>query len=166
MNRNFLGFFALALGVLLLASCHSNEANYRRSYDKAMERYEDGDAATVYQSIQAERRRYTEVVDGDSVRVLRMHANVHDDSTIVAQRFNVVIASFTQAFNATNYRDRLRKDFGYPSYVLYGGLDDKKYYVVAKGFDDKSVAVAFLHDLNERGKVKVLDPIPWILVKL
>lgn len=151
---------------LLLSACHSSEKNYRQAYEKAMERRQTGVGAETYAKIEAERQRYTHVIDGDSVRMVYMNANVAIDSTDVAKPFNIVVATFTQRINAKSYRDRLREECGLKgSYVLYGG-PDKQYFVVAQGFDDQHAAAAMLHDLSQKVCLKILEPLPWILRKL
>lgn len=154
----------MALLLLAMTSCHSNEANYKSAYDKAMEKHRDGVGQETLDRINAEARRNTEVINGDSVRLLRMHVNVVLDSASVARRYNVVVASFKQQFNAQTMRDRLRSEEGFPSYILFGG-SDRKYFVVVKAFDEKDVAAAFLKGLDTHMKMPVLEPIPWILEK-
>ena len=159
-------FIMMLLAAVMLTACHSSEKNYREAYDKAMERRQTGIGAETYAKIEAERQRYTEVVNGDSVRLVYMNANVAIDSTDVASPYNVVVASFTQRMNARSYRDRLREECGFRgSYVLYGG-SEKKYFVVAQGFDDKESAAAMLRNLDKKLCIKILDPLPWILRKL
>lgn len=151
--------------VAVMTSCHSTEANYKAAYDKAMEKHQDGVGKETFDRIQAEARKYTTVINGDSVRLLRMPANVTLDSASVAKRYNVIVASFKQQFNAQTMRDRLRKEEGFPSYLLFGG-PDRKYFVVVKGFDEVDVAAAFLKSLPTHMKMQVLEPIPWILERL
>ena len=149
-----------------LTACHSNEKNYREAYEKAAERRKTGIGAETYAKIEAERQRYTHLINGDSVRMVYVNANVAIDSTDVASPFNVVVATFTQRMNAKSYRDRLREECGYKSsYVLYGG-PDKQYFVVLQGFEDKEQAAALLHDLDQKVCLKILEPLPWILRKL
>jgi len=156
----------LSVVSILFASCHSSEKNYREAYEKALERRQTGVGAEQYAKIEAERQRYTTVINGDSVRLLYINANVAIDSTDVAKPYNVVVATFTQRINAKSYRDRLRGECGLEgSYVLYGG-DDKQYYVVAQGFDDKVEAATLLRDLDHKMCIKILEPLPWILRKL
>ena len=156
----------MMLGTMLVTGCHSNEQNYREAYEKAAERRKTGIGAEDYAKIEAERQRYTHVINGDSIRMVYVNANVAIDSTDTAHDYNVVVASFTQRINAKSYRDRLREECRLKgSYVLYGG-PDKMYYVVAQGFDTSGEAAAFLHDLDKRVCLKVLEPLPWILKKL
>lgn len=156
----------MLMATVLLTACHSSEKNYREAYDKAMERRQTGIAAETYAKIEAERQRYTHVINGDSVRMIYMNVNIAIDSTDVAKPFSVVVASFTQRINAKSYRDRLREECGLKgSYVVQGG-PDKLYYVVAQGFDTHTDAAVMLHDLDKKVCLKILEPLPWILRKL
>ncbi len=151
---------------LAMTSCHSSEKNYREAYEKAMERRKTGIGAETYAKIEAERQRYTHVINGDSVRMVYMNANVAIDSTDVPKPYNVIVATFTQRINAKSYRDRLREECGFTgSYVLFGG-PDKLYYVVLEGYDDRESAAAMLRDLDKKVAMKILEPLPWILCKL
>jgi hypothetical protein len=150
---------------LTMTSCHSSEKNYREAYEKAMERRKTGIGAETYAKIEAERQRYTHVINGDSVRMVYMNANVAIDSTDVPKPYNVIVATFTQRINAKSYRDRLREECGFAgSYVLFGG-PDKLYYVVLEGYDDRESAAAMLRDLDKKVAMKILEPLPWILCK-
>jgi hypothetical protein len=156
----------MLVAVMLMTACHSSEKNYREAYEKALERRQTGIAAETYAKIEAERQRYTHVINGDSVRMIYMNVNIAIDTTDVAKPFSVVVASFTQRINAKSYRDRLREECGLKgSYVVQGGTD-KLYYVVAQGFDTHTDAAAMLHDLDKKVCLKVLEPLPWILRKL
>lgn len=156
----------MMVAIVVITGCHSSEQNYREAYEKAVERRKTGIGAETYAKIEAERQRYTHVINGDSVRMIYMNANVAIDSTDVAHNFNIVVATFTQRINAKSYCDRLREECGLKdSYVLYGG-NDKQYFVVAKGFDDKDEAAAYLRDIDKKMCLKILEPLPWILRKI
>ena len=164
MKKSLLSFLMLA--AVLLTACHSNEQNYREAYEKAMERRQTGIGAETYAKIEAERQRYTHVINGDSVRMVFVNANVAIDSTAVAKPYTVVVASFTQRINAKSYRDRLVEECGLQgSYILYGG-NEKQFFVVAQGFDTSGEAAAMIHDLDQYLCIKLLEPIPWILKKV
>ena len=166
MRKTIYLVIAMLMGTLLLTGCHSSEQNYREAYEKAVERRKTGIGAETYAKIEAERQRYTTVINGDSVRLVYVNANVAIDSTDVAKPYNVVVATFTQRINAKSYRDRLREECGFKdSYVLYGG-DDKQFFVVVQGFDDKTEAAALLHDIDKKVCLKILEPLPWILRKI
>ena len=130
-----------------------------------MEKYRDGLGVEEFERIEAEKHRATAVVNGDSVRVVALHTNVFGDSASVAKRYGVVVAQFKQKFNATSMRDRLRKEEGFPSYVLFGG-PEKKYFVIVKGFDELDVAAAFLKTIDTHVRIKVLEPVPWIIERI
>ena len=156
----------LAIMAVVVTGCHSSEQNYREAYEKAMERRKTGIGAETYAKIEAERQRYTHVINGDSVRMVYVNANVAIDSTDVAKPYNVVVATFTQRINAKSYRDRLREECGFEgSYVLFGG-PEKQYFVILEGYDDKESAAAMLRDLDKKVAMKILEPLPWILCKL
>ncbi|MBR6284033.1 MAG: SPOR domain-containing protein [Muribaculaceae bacterium] len=163
--KHSLTFLALVLGMLMLTACHSSEANYKAAYDKAMEKHRDGIGAEEYERILAEQQKPTMVVNGDSVRVVPLLTNVTDDSLTVARRYGVVVAQFKQKFNAITMRDRLRREEGFPSYVVFGG-NDRKYYVIVKAFDQLDVAVAFLKNIDRSVKMKILEPKAWIMERL
>lgn len=165
MNKT-LYIIVMMVAAVMLTGCHSSEQNYREAYEKAMERRQTGVGADTYAKIEAERQRYTHVINGDSVRMVYVNANVAIDSTDVAYDYNVVVATFSQRINAKSYRDRLREECGLAgSYVLYGGKG-KQYFVVAQGFDNSGDAAAMLHDLDNKVCLKILEPIPWILKKM
>ncbi|MBR5171034.1 MAG: SPOR domain-containing protein [Muribaculaceae bacterium] len=166
MRKTLYIIAALVLATVMMTSCHSNEKNYREAYEKAIERRQTGIGAETYAMIEAERVKYTTIIDGDSVRLLYIHANVAIDTTDVASDFNIVVASFSQRINAKSYRDRLREECGLKgSYVLYSASENL-FYVVAQGYDDKVEAVRFMRDIDQRVCLKILEPIPWILRKL
>lgn len=157
---------AVMAATVMMTSCHSSEKNYREAYEKAVERRKTGIGAETYAKIEAERQRYTHVINGDSVRMVYVNANVAIDSTDAVSPYNVVVATFSQRINAKSYRDRLREECGFRgSYVLYGG-PEKQYFVVLQGFEDKEQAAALLHDIDKKVCLKILEPLPWILRKM
>ena len=157
---------AMVVASVMMTSCHSSEKNYREAYEKAVERRKTGIGAETYAKIEAERQRYTHVINGDSVRMVYVNANVAIDSTDAVSPFNVVVATFSQRINAKSYRDRLREECGLQgSYVLFGG-PDKKYFVVAQGFDNSGDAAAFIKEKDTKVCLKILEPLAWILRKL
>ena len=164
--KKTLFLFAVLMLAMLLPACRSNEKNYREAYEKAMERRQTGVGAETYARIEAERQRYTTVINGDSVRLLYVNANVAVDTTAIACEYNVVVASFSQRINAKSYCERLSEECGLKdSYILRGGPDNE-FYVIAQGFDNREAAAAFISDINNKVCLKILEPIPWILRKI
>lgn len=155
---NIIIVFALAA---VLWSCHSTEANYKESYDKAVAASRTGEKGVLYQQELESRKMANYEVDGDSIRLLRNYFNAVDDKNDVIKQYSVVVAEFKQKFNAQSYRDRLRQE-GHNSYVVY--LSDKKLYcVVAEGYDDLSTAATFVKNPEKYMKIKVLVPRAWVL---
>ena len=154
------------LMVVALTGCHSNEKNYKTAYDIAVQRRSTSVDAETEAKIAAERRRMAQVIHGDTVQVVRMFTNiVNDTTTITPHRYNVVVGVFKQQFNAVSYRDRFRKEEGYPSYVLKGrDISGEKFHVIIKGFDEKDVAAAFIRTINEHTHIRLLEK-PWIIEK-
>ena len=115
--------------------------------------------------LDAERVRATEIINGDSVRLLRSYFNVVDDKYENTKKFGVVVAEFDQILNARSYRDRLKQNEGFQSYVVYTNRE-KKYCVVAQAYDEKEPAALFIRNIKQRMKMKVLVPRPYILQRL
>jgi len=164
MNKLLL-LLPLLVTTLLLASCHSNERNYKAAYDKAIERRQTGIEAETYAKIATERERNNYIINGDSVRLMRFHTLVVDDSASVSKPYGVVVASFKQRINAISYRDRLRKEEHFASYVLRGG-EQGVHYVVVQGFDTATQAAEFLQNIDQLVKIKILEPKPWIYERM
>lgn len=150
---------------LLLTACYTTEENYKAAYDKAKERTRENMGGTIYDMSQAERVRATEIINGDSVRLLRSYFNVVDDKYENTKKFGVVVAEFDQLLNARSYRDRLKQNEGFQSYVVYTNRE-KKYCVVAQAYDEKEPAALFIRNIKQHMKMKVLVPRPYILQRL
>lgn len=150
---------------LLLTACYTTEENYKAAYDKAKERTRENMGGTIYDMSQAERVRATEIINGDSVRLLRSYFNVVDDKYENTKKFGVVVAEFDQLLNARSYRDRLKQNEGFRSYVVFANRE-KKYCVVAQAYDEKEPAALFIRNIKQHMKMKVLVPRPYILQRL
>ena len=150
---------------LLLTACYTTEENYKAAYDKAKERTRENMGGTIYDMSQAERVRATEIINGDSVRLLRSYFNVVDDKYENTKKFGVVVAEFDQLLNARSNRDRLKQNEGFQSYVVYTNRE-KKYCVVAQAYDEKEPAALFIRNIKQHMKMKVLVPRPYILQRL
>lgn len=157
-------FYCITLA-LLLTACYTTEENYKAAYDKAKERTRENMGGTIYDMSQAERVRATEIINGDSVRLLRSYFNVVDDKYEATKKYGVVVAEFDQLINARSYRDRLKQNEGFQSYVVYTNRE-KKYCVVAQAYDEKEPAALFIRNIKQHMKMKVLVPRPYILQRL
>lgn len=154
-------FIALAV-VAALWSCHSNEKNYRESYEKAIALNRTGERGEKYQQELAYRTHNNYVVDGDSIRLRYLHFNITDDKPEVVKKYGVVVAEFQQKFNALSCRDRLRTKENKDSYVVYV-KSENTYLVVAEGYDDISVAATFVKNPEKYMKMPVLVPKAWVV---
>lgn len=163
--KNIVLLLAMLAAILGLASCHTTEANYKAAYDKAVEKTRENMGEDNYAHMQAARMAYTEVVNGDSVRLLRSFCNIVDGKPTDVKKFSIVVAMFDQVINARSYRDRLHTKEGFDSYIVYTAKD-KKYCVVAQGYDNKGQAAAFVTHIDEYMHMRVLVPRAWILEKL
>ena len=150
------------LAALTLVSCHTSEANFKSAYDTAVAKTIDNEGQAYYDKVKQERMRPTEVVNGDSVRIVVTWGNIVDDKPTALHKFNVVVAEFDQIINARDYKRRLHQNEGYDAYLIYDNRN-KKYCVVVKGFDEKGPAAAFTANIKKYVKMKILVPRPWIL---
>ena len=160
--KRFSYILLLATVVAGLWSCHTTEANYKESYDKAVAASRTGEKGEKYQQELASRMKNNYVVDGDSIRLLRHYFSIVDDKVEIIKNYGVVVAEFKQKFNAQSYRDRLRSEEGLQSYVVYVSKN-KTYCVVAQGYDDLSVAATFARNPEKYMKMKILVPKAWVL---
>ena len=84
-----------------------------------------------------------------------------DPPVAAASRYNVIVATFKQKFNAMSVLDRLR-DSGYDDGRLL--IDrDQTYYVAASTTDTLARAVETLRQLQKSSPVAMKSPCPYIL---
>ena len=168
MTRLFLNTLraiaACAVCALSLSSCHTTEENYKASYDIAVQKSRQGIGEEAYNKIEAEKHQATDVINGDSVRIVNRYVGYIDVSREETKLYSVILAEFKQRANARSMRDRLIAK-GHKSYVLYYATDEL-YYVVVEGFDTAEEAAAFIHDADKKVKMKVNLSKLWILKRL
>lgn len=157
-------FYFLML-LMVFTACHTTEENFKASYDMAKERTRENQGSAFYDKAQADRMRPTEIINGDSVRLIRSYFNMVDDKYEDTKKFGVVVAEFDQVINARSYRDRLKKNEGFESYIVYTNKE-KKYCVIAQAYDNKGAAAVFIRNIGQYMKMKVLVPRPYILQRL
>lgn len=84
--------------------------------------------------------------------------------TTAAARYNIIVAEFTQRFNATSAAERARTG-GYPdARVLFD--NEKRYYVSAVSAATLDSAVVLLHRVDSAPPMPMRTPCPYILEKL
>ena len=155
---------ACAICALALTSCHTTEENYKASYDIAMQKSRQGIGEDTYNKIEAEKNQATDVINGDSVRIVNRYVGYIDVKREDTKLYSVILSEFKQRANARSMRDRLIAK-GHNSYVLYYATD-KLYYVAVEGFDTPEEAAAFIHDADKNVKMKVNLSKLWILKRL
>ena len=159
-------YIALLMVVFLLASCKTNEVNYRAAYDIAKQKSMDGVDAETYEKMQRESMPSKIVADGDTLRMMRASVGVakyEGNEGVVLNRYNVAIAQFRQIFNAKAMMGRL-KNQGYDAMVLQN--PDPMYIVVAGSVENKADAVALIKKLEKDKSIVLKDPYPCILEPL
>jgi hypothetical protein len=157
---------ALAAGLLLASTfaCKTSEDNYRKAYEKAVEKQSEGIDSTIYNKIRLEARPGVEVVDGDTMEVQREYVFVTPNLGVKSnalKRFDVVVAQFKQLFHAKSMRQRMA-DNGYTD-AFVAQTREPLYYVVVLATDDAAQAAAELAKLKQASPVKLIDPCPWVL---
>lgn len=163
-NLRVASFAATITLLFALSACHTTEENYKASYDKAVEKTKEGIGADTYAKIVAEQNRKTDVVNGDSVRIVPRFVTCIDITKDQTKRYNVVLRQFKQVVNARSMRDRLNGE-GHKAYVLHYTKEDL-YYVIVDAFDDRESAANFIHNAKKLVKMNIpLDNL-WILEKL
>lgn len=158
--RTFIILFAI-LG--LLAGCKTTEENYRNAYQTAVAKQNEGYTAEEIALMRHEEAIPRTVYKGDSIPLRGVYVNTVklDPPVPAASRYNVVVASFKQRFNATSAMDRLR-DGGYPEAFLL--IDkDQNFFVAASTTNSLDSAVTTLRQLEKASPVACRSPFPYIL---
>lgn len=157
----------LCLSATITTGCRTNESNYRRAYERAIEGREnavDFDS-TVYGAVrrQMKSRSYT-LADGTSVPVNGQHVRITEGgggSPENLHRYNVVVGRFKQLFNARSLRNRL-VDGGLAPGAFVVETGEPYYYIVASSHRTLAEAAEALARLPE-GIPGMSDPLPFIL---
>lgn len=103
----------LLLSLSLLISCKTTEENYRSAYEVAKARQTEGLTDREIAAMQREESLPKVVYKGDSIPLKSVYVKwVEGGAGGTALRYNVVVNSFKQQFNARSVLMRLR-DAGY-----------------------------------------------------
>ena len=107
-----------ALAAIAFPSCKTTEENYRNAYEVAKAKQTEGLTADEIAGLQREEAMPRTVYNGDSIPLKGMYVkHIEGGVDNKALRYNVIVASFRQQFNARSLMTRLR-DNGYPDAVL------------------------------------------------
>lgn len=158
---------AAAMALLLVANgCKTTEANYRAAYEKAVARQNEGLTPEELQGFEREKAVPVSIWRGDSIPLRARYARTMAETpqTTAAARYNIIVAEFTQRFNATSAAERARTG-GYPdARVLFD--NEKRYYVSAVSAATLDSAVVLLHHVDSAPPMPMRTPCPYILEKL
>ena len=152
----------LLLSLSLLISCKTTEENYRSAYEVTKARQTQGLTDREIAAMQREESLPKVVYKGDSIPLKSVYVKwVEGGAGGTALRYNVVINSFKQQFNARSVLTRLR-DAGYATPLL---LEDKtgRYYVAASTTASLDTALTTLRSLEQTSPVPLRPPYPYIL---
>ncbi len=156
-------------GVLLLfttaTACKTTEENYRKAYEAALEKKNEGYTTDEINQMAHEEAVPKTIYNGDSIPLKGMYVSTVklDPPVTSASRYNVVVATFKQKFNAMSVLNRLR-DAGYDNGRLL--IDrDQTFYVAATTTDTLKNAVETLKELEKSSPIVMKSPCPYILRK-
>lgn len=145
-----------------LVACKTTEENYRSAYETAKAKQTEGLTSDEIEGMKREEAMPKTVYNGDSIPLRGMYVKyVEGGVDNKALRYNVIVASFRQKFNARSLMTRLR-DNGYPHAVLLSDKDER-YYIGTLTTASLDTAVTALHALSESSPVNLRAPYPYIL---
>jgi len=165
ISRHFATILLCSLLLVTVSACKTTEENYRRAYQATVEKQNEGYTDEEILSMAREEAIPRTLFRGDSIPMRGVYVNTVklDPPVAPALRYNVVVATFKQRFNAMSVLGRLR-DGGYPDSRLL--IDkDQTYYVAAFTSDSLAEAVDILRALEKSSPVAFRSPCPYILRK-
>ena len=163
LSRHLCNLALALLAIGAISSCKTSEENYKKAYEAAVEKQNEGYTDEEIVNMAREEAIPRTVFRGDSIPLKGVYVNTVklDPPVNAALRYNVVVATFKQKFNAMSVLDRLRAG-GYDDGRLL--IDkDQTYYVAAHTTDTLSNAVETLHKIEKEQPVAMKSPCPYIL---
>lgn len=158
-------FLIVAVTVIGLVGCKTNEANYRAAYEIAKnKRTETGDSTTTAQLRNSDMPRPLRV-NGDTLMVLTKSvgfAKESPGSKESMQKYCVVVAKFRQLFNAKSMAERLAQQEQWrDAFVLIDR--DGYYYVVAASTASPELAKTLVEKAKDDKSMVLHEPFPFLL---
>lgn len=148
----------------IMAACGTNEANYKKAYEKAKEKEGSGIESTIYNRVREQSREECIVTDGDTVNVTVEYVTATKDAGFTPERldkYNVVTGQFKQLFHAKSMRNRMEAG-GYPEAIIVE-TGEPLYYVVIRSTQLLAEAKAAADSVSASSPVKLKDGFPVIL---
>ena len=168
LNRMKNSLTGLVASVLLIAAasalsgCKTTEANYRQAYERALEKRNEGLTQEEIAAIAREEAIPRTLFRGDSIPLKGMYVKcVEGGVDGKALKYNVVVASCKQRFNASSVMKRLAAA-GCSSPTLLADADER-YFIAAQTTASLDSAVATMHSLQGNSPVALRPPFPYIL---
>ena len=160
--------YILAAFVAITAvGCKTNEANYRRAYEKAVgSRINEGSIdSLVAGDFYVDNGRPAIITLGDEkldtrIEYVTLTKIEGEPAHAPMKRYNVVVGQFRQLFNARSLAARL-EPLGYDLFIVQN--QTPQYYVVAGSYDMAIDALHRLRQVQQETDVKLLPPCPWVL---
>lgn len=153
------------LAVGATSSCKTSEENYKKAYEAAVEKQNEGYTDEEIINMAREEAIPRTVYKGDSIPIKGVYVNTVklDPPVNAALRYNIVVATFKQRFNAMSVLDRLRAAGHNDGRLLID--KDQTYYVAAYTTDTLANAVETLRLIEKEPPVAMKSPCPYILRK-
>lgn len=157
-----------AVAVLLtMGACKPNETQYKAAYEAAVaKRDSKGDPVenTIYNRYRQQARQTYIPLNGDTLAVQTEFIGYTKDGGATregTQRYNVVVGSFKQVFNARAMRERLA-GLGYENpFILH--TREPLYYVVAATCSTAQEALDELKRVKADTSLVLRAPLPFVL---
>lgn len=165
MKKVFIPIMAGFLLSLGMTGCKTTEENYQKAYDIAKAKKTEGLTEEEATGFKREAEMPKTVYRGDSIPLKSVYVRYVEGGGDAkrAQRYNVVVASFRQRFNAMSAFNRMKAG-GYPDAIVLADRDER-YYVGAVTTASLDTAVGVLEDLRRESPVALGSPHPYILQK-
>lgn len=155
----------LAVAVVALAGCKTNEANYRAAYEKAKEKRTETGDSTITAKLRNELTPKDMAFEGVTLPVrtepLRAIAPENDAPVPELKRYCVVVAQFRQMFNARSMRTRLA-EAGYEGAIVVSNRQND-FYVCAATTAVPAEAAEVLSRLRQDKSIVFHEPFPYVL---
>ncbi|MDE6353164.1 MAG: SPOR domain-containing protein [Muribaculaceae bacterium] len=164
MKNTIYSIIAISLICSTFTSCKTSEKNYRAAYELAQQKKTESDGETD-NLIKKEEGPQSTLIDGVVLPVKSVYTSPVRDiegfDPADVKKYNVVIASFRQLFNAKSVRKRAITAGFDKAYILVDR--DKVYYVVAQSYSTAAEAEAALKKVTKAEPVVMKSPYPYIL---
>lgn len=164
MKKIIFSIITTAMFCSIFSACKTSEKNYRAAYELAQQKKTDSDSETD-DLIKKDDQPRQLTIDGVTLPIKSIYTtpvrNIEGFNPADVKKYNVVIASFRQLFNAKSVRKRAI-DAGFDKALILVDRD-QVYYVVAQSCATAAEAETALKKVTKSNPVVMKDPFPYIL---